>query len=387
MLNKENKHVNKCTICGEIFSQNELLMQHTSDLHNFECKFCKKHAATNVELERHIEEEHIQITNIETVDDRDINVEDEEMDITEKYRQLKNHFERLNTLFQQSQERLSKVKEEYSHKLDEAIDKYATLIQENEELKTKVTILFKLSESYIEKHNLREINNEVQTSPTIAPNKEIVSTAVHEGQNQSLASVAQSGTEGQNQPPTSDAGTANDCGGTGSSVEVVHQVRFEDHPNNVDTAKTQESASNNTINERLQAIANQNSSEINEQHKSTRYCHYYTNYDRRCYYEERSGRQCRYVHKMAPLCQNGRSCTKEKCMYSHPKAVGLTSNQNNNFLPTTVHPNHQLWGYQTSAIPMVYPWMNSFNPYQHQQQQQIHPVYQQWHQDSRNQSR
>ena len=45
-------------------------------MHNFECKFCKKHVATNVELDRHIEQEHIQITNIETVDDRDINVED-----------------------------------------------------------------------------------------------------------------------------------------------------------------------------------------------------------------------------------------------------------------------------------------------------------------------
>ena len=53
------------------------------------------------------------------------------------------------------------------------------------------------------------------------------------------------------------------------------------------------------------------------------YCHYFSNYGV-CSYEERSGNECKYQHsKNVPMCQNGISCSRSKCMYKHPKVTGL----------------------------------------------------------------
>ena len=75
----------------------------------------------------------------------------EEMDLKEEHRQLRNNFERLNTLFQESLEEVDRVKSEYTAKLLDANERYRVTLKENEELKEKVEILFKLGRSYIDK--------------------------------------------------------------------------------------------------------------------------------------------------------------------------------------------------------------------------------------------
>ena len=61
------------------------------------------------------------------------------------------YFERLNTLFQESLEEVDRVKSEYTAKFNEASEKYRVTLKENEELKEKVEILFKLGRSYIDR--------------------------------------------------------------------------------------------------------------------------------------------------------------------------------------------------------------------------------------------
>ena len=81
-----------------------------------------------------------------------------------------------------------------------------------------------------------------------------------------------------------------------------------------------------------------------------RYCHYYVNMGN-CNFKERTGVKCKYEHKQAPMCNQGTSCTRSKCMYSHPKTPG--NRNQNNFLGQMINP----W-------TMINPWMNqSPNPW------------------------
>ena len=79
----------------------------------------------------------------------------------------------------------------------------------------------------------------------------------------------------------------------------------------------------------------------NDSEKSYRgkYCHYFVNQGH-CRYEERSGLKCKFEHKVAPMCNFGISCSRTKCMYSHPKVNG-----SNTFL-----------GNARSPTPMMNPW-------------------------------
>ena len=83
-----------------------------------------------------------------------------------------------------------------------------------------------------------------------------------------------------------------------------------------------------------------------------RYCHYFVNKGK-CNYQEMSGQKCRFEHKVAPMCSYGSSCTRTKCMYSHPKIGG-----NDNFLGNTR-------GFPTMMNPwnVMNPWMSAVNPW------------------------
>ena len=98
--------------------------------------------------------------NLRTTTSKTINTKEETI-IKEELRQLKNNFERLESLFQDSLEEVNQVKSEYEAKLIEANDRFRTVKAENEELKEKVDVLFKLGRSYINrKENPPKTNNE-----------------------------------------------------------------------------------------------------------------------------------------------------------------------------------------------------------------------------------
>ena len=86
------------------------------------------------------------------------------------------------------------------------------------------------------------------------------------------------------------------------------------------------------------------------------YCHFYSNYGK-CNYEEKTKRQCRFEHSSkVPMCSNGISCTRQRCMYKHPKPQGRTG-----FLGMQAGNSHNLNGWQFQPQPWVQPWLN---PYQ-----------------------
>ena len=109
----------------------------------------------------------------------------------------------------------------------------------------------------------------------------------------------------------------------------------------------------NSINERLQTLAHERTSNVSQQ-----FCHYFTNFGK-CDYEGKTGYRCRFEHTVAPMCQSGTACSRPKCMYTHPNMGGHNMHfldrragfQNNN-------------GYQNNMGPwpqMMSQYMNPWN--------------------------
>ena len=116
-----------------------------------------------------------------------------------------------------------------------------------------------------------------------------------------------------------------------------------------------------TVNDRLQRIAMNERSTGNEFNRANiQYCHYFTNYGK-CHFEEKSGQRCRFSHEVAPMCQASTSCSRVKCMYTHPNVGGR---RNTTFLGKSEN-NMTPWPQMMN--PMMNPWnLMSMAPFQHQ---------------------
>ena len=118
-------------------------------------------------LGKHYEEKHHDNTVIEKSADTD-STDDGKM--KEEIRLLKNNFQRLESMYQESVKENNKVKSEYEAKLIEANDRYRVVKADNEELKEKVDILFKLGRSYINRKE--NTTDELDTETNVQKNKD-----------------------------------------------------------------------------------------------------------------------------------------------------------------------------------------------------------------------
>ena len=116
-----------------------------------------------------------------------------------------------------------------------------------------------------------------------------------------------------------------------------------------------------SVNERLQNIARNNpTTRPNSDAAEPKYCHFFTNYGR-CNFEEKTGKKCKFLHKIAPMCKKGLSCTRTRCMFTHPNTGGQISP----FLGTET----QFQNNRTPWPQLINPFSNplnlvSMNPFQ-----------------------
>ena len=391
------KHGNSCNLCTLTFESEAKLKEHYNKEHRFKCDVCSQEVGSQDELKKHKQEVHedaIEIVSYEcetckfqgsTIDIMLVHVIEEhskknkenqfictecnfkcslkddlithfkkehmgqekvneEENIHEKYRQLKSNFERLNTLFQESLEEVDKIKSEYTAKVLEANEKYRVTLEENEELKEKVDVLFKLGRSYIDKANS---DNPIETNKDKEITEEIV--------------------EVETQDPVSENSDLNygDLSAWSTNkfrgfkrISPSTKAAPNKQTKTVTSAKTppppQDRPQSSSINERLQDIAMNNpvDEEVQSQpRRSVQYCHFFTNFGK-CVFEEKTGQRCKFVHRIAPVCRSGTACTRPKCMYTHPNMGGR---MNTNFLEQapSFHMNTQPWQHMTNPVN---PW-------------------------------
>ena len=102
---------------------------------------------------KHFEEKHGEDDIVQTSNNTDSNNEASK----EKISLLKNNFQRLELMYHDSLEEVNQVKSVYEAKLIEANERVRMVKSENEELKEKVDVLFKLGRSYINRKDNQAI--------------------------------------------------------------------------------------------------------------------------------------------------------------------------------------------------------------------------------------
>ena len=272
-------------------------------------------------------------------------------------------------MFQESLEEVDRVKSEYTAKLIEASEKYRVTLKENEELKEKVAILFKLGRSYIDRAETGDIDSEKTTAPPkVTKQQEPNNVEDDDMQNLSAwetnkfrgfrrVSPTAPPQQSKEVPPRNPPTRSSSPGSTSRAAPASGAPQTGTGP----TARTTP-----TVNERLQTLAMDNRSSQMEMAGRTQYCHYFTNFGK-CNYEENTGNSCKFDHKVAPVCQRGTACTRSKCMYTHPN----TARQNNAFLGRNSGLEKNMWPQMMN--PYMNPW-SLMNPFQ---QQTIPPFQQQ----------
>ena len=293
------------------------------------------------------------------------------MDLKEEHRQLRNNFERLNTLFQESLEEVDRVKSEYTAKLLDANERYRVTLKENEELKEKVEILFKLGRSYIDKVEVQPVSEERVDKGQDRPSTKDSRTEESEPETieddlESLSAWTTNKFRGfRRVSPTNKAE---------KSKVSPPDTRAPPAPRAPAPARDPPPGPSprpaTSVNERLQNLARSDNYQADPSPRSTsqQYCHYFTNFGK-CFFEEKTGNKCRFEHKVAPMCQNGTSCNRAKCMYTHPNMAG----RNNHFLDRSSAPhNNNMAPWQQMMNPFVNPW-NILNPFQQQNMSPFQP--------------
>ena len=363
----EKEHHSSCTFCDKKFSKRSELKDHELKAHNFTCDFCGFRGNNETTMEDHIMEKHTGAdkdnnykcddctykTNnkdefrkhfrenhstyakdqskhetIEIVNEDPSEESSEKVDL----KLLRSNFERLQQMYHESLDENNKVRSEYEAKLLEAHDNYRTVKAENEELKEKVDVLFKLGRSYINNRKNEETLSNGTNGERAEENETITNIEV-DGDMENLTEWSKSKMRGFRRVDPSKPATKPTDKSSGAPKAA--------NPSGASTTGSTRTSPP------LHAEPPPQNENIETDAYKGRYCHYFSNYGK-CRFEERTGERCKFEHKQAPMCNSGASCTRPKCMFSHPKKIGNQNSQNNNnFLGQMINP----WG-------MLNPWMN-----------------------------
>ena len=257
---------------------------------------------------------------------------EESVKVKAEMKMLRRNFERLEGMYHQSLEEVNQVKSEYEAKLILANDSFRDAKQENETLKERVDILFKLGKSYLEKDKKVEKNE----------NADIIEVL-----------------EDDNTDPTRDELPFRPQ----NRMRGFRRVNPSTIPNSIplggeaNMGKKQDQ----TPNER-------NSDE--QQKQKPNFCHFFVNFGR-CNFQSRTRQRCKFERKEAPSCNYGPGCTRTKCQFSHPRAKPFLERRQFAPSPPWLNPwqtpnNHGAIRNQQVLPPVsswqVNPWMNQWSP-------------------------
>ena len=396
-INDYHKHT--CPICNQTAKNTSELKEHIKDNHTFVCTMCYFEGTNVTMMENHILEKHCtpdennqfscdecndrfeskdnlirhyrsthkeeqsdQVDRAPTEVSNDGVNTTEERRLNEELRTLKNNFQRLEQLFKSSVEEVEKVKSDYEAKITEANDKYRMVKAENEALKEKVDVLFKLGRSYINRNetdNLEKPGTEKKTKEDTNVNRKGTENddieIVEEVSNEDLVTWTQNKLRGFKRASPASAPlkqTNNKSAKQTPASRTSSMSSSSPQPPTVASPPSPDSGRTNSP-----------SPPPTPTQGSTRYCHYFVNYGR-CNFEERTGNKCKFVHRQAPMCNSGINCTRQRCMFTHPKPS--ENLQRNSFLGQILPPSPwnfiNPWVNQTqNAWNVPLPWNNRMN--------------------------
>ena len=253
------------------------------------------------------------------IEDVTVVEDDENSRLKTELKLLKSNFERLELMYHEALDEVNTVRSEYEAKIVTAHDEFRTVKAENEVLKEKVDVLFKLGRSYLNNNNKKQeksSENSVTTNEDIVVIDEVVEEA---GELENLQAWTQNKMRGfRRVDPTKPS---------------IHKNVSSTESNFIPRQRPSTRAPNGTSS--TPSSLPPSSSGTGDDAYRGKYCHYFVN-EGKCRYEERTGNKCKFEHKQAPMCNFGTSCSRSKCMFSHPKIPG--SQNNHSFLGQVISP-------------------------------------------------
>ena len=323
---------------------------HTDENNQFSCDECTYKCETRTQLKKHFEDYHGDICPIANQNKATEN----EIKLKEELKFLKKSFQRLETMYHDAREENNTVKSEYEAKLMEANDKIRTITVENEALKEKVDILFKLGRSYINQKENTDSKDDKRAEPakkqtSNASEEEIETVTIDENCDEDLQTWTKNKMRGfKRTGPNSDP-VRNYSVGSNKAENPPKTAKPSSYSSAVSSPPT---TPRETIDNRGDSQhPHKNSNKSNPTTPRARFCHYFVNQGK-CHFEERTGKKCQFQHTQAPMCNSGLSCTRNKCMFSHPKIQRNQNPNNQNFLEQMMN----TW-------QMMNPWMTITNPW------------------------
>ena len=252
-------------------------------MRKYKCDICDYQAQDMNNLNKHKADIHDQ--NKVTVDKKYLDgIVEENLKLKTELSNLKEDFERLNDIFENSRNSSQEQDKNSDVELNKVREEYRIIQTENEFLIEKNDTLFKLGKIALDKK---------ETEPELE---------VFEDEDESgLDALVKSTLENNanrfvRRDPTSYAEKTK----TKEAPKPAPQTsKVRGTPNAAEATTNSTQAGDRT------------GSRIN-------YCHFFSNYGT-CQFEEKNNRKCKFSHLKAPVCEFDGRCNRKKCMFSHTK--------------------------------------------------------------------
>ena len=248
-------------------------------------------------------------------------------------------------MYQDALDDNNKTKDGYEAKVIDLEERLLAERKENESLKERNDILYKLGDGYIKQvegkqtKSMQDKNNKNngQAQSVVNPDGSGIAEIVVISEDNDSASFSTQRMRGFKKSPRN----------------TIEPARTDTNQ----TPRPVSDFSNDTI--RHNDVRNDNNND-NDDRPSNKYCHYFVNKGV-CKFEENTGRVCKFLHKVAPMCREGLSCSRSKCMFSHPKPNGnqVPFLRNLSNFPPLMNPWGMMpqWMQQSTGQNTVNPWI------------------------------
>ena len=345
-----NTHAYKCNICdltitGEVCMEDHILDKHAvPDADNtFKCDDCTFETKDKNTFGKHYKDNHGHEAS-KLKQSRSAH-NDENKKLVLELKEIKNNFERLESLYHESLEEVNQVKAEYEAKIIHLNENYEGAKIENEALKEKVDILFKLGRSYIDnatKNSNKSDNKKAEPESSrditnLDDDNEVIEVIENNtSRDETLRYWTKMKMRGFKRVSPTTPSISNH---TLSPRQNVESLQKQKQPS---PSVPQQEPPRPPPSPGPRPTTDSSTSFV-----KGKYCHYFVNTGN-CSFEEKTGKKCKFEHKKAPMCLFGINCARPKCQFSHPNFNG-----NVNFLGNTRSPNNLMpW-------QMVNPWITS----------------------------
>ena len=337
-------------MCQKTCRSKEELIKHMS-LHfvqkTFQCTKCDSPFSSIDSLVNHVSATHTNLENTQTDLNKCEGTCDKLKSVEAKLDEYENNYERLKSIYKESIDEQSKLKDSYEEKLAKANEKLSEYVAEITALKEKNEVLYKLGKIYIDNHEASMKTNQPDTR------KDADSSNSNEVTEVEVVTEVQGNINNSN--PNTSTSSSRKTIGEDETWKGQSQRGFKKNgnkpPESTPVGRTESPSHLNTTD-------TQSGSKEQEVRKA-RYCHYFVNFGK-CSFEDKTGKKCKFIHETAPMCKEGTRCSRNKCMFTHPKpgnAVGFLSQL----------PHHMM-----NPWAMISPWLTQ--PQNHLQiQSQFQP--------------